>query len=166
MTAQTVELGEKMLPLKVAVTNTSAALLRLVGWIVEYRTSLATLAAGLTLATKWERIHSGLLKFKISIQKAANATVREGIAAAKSASIATNLLAAAKHLLVGNLKVATVHMRAFNAALKANPIGAIITVVTLLGAAIGGLVTKMKKQKKAQKELTEAVVNCFRNFYL
>ena len=155
-TAETVKLGEALMPLKIAAIDSSTALLKLVGLIIEYRVALITLAAGLTIAAKWQNIVNGFLKVKIALQKAANATVREGIAAAKSATMVTNLLAAAKHLLAGNLKVATVHMRAFNTAIKKNPIGLAITAVTLLITGIVTLTKKLKDQKNAQKELTEA----------
>ena len=156
VTAESVKLGEQMLPLKVAVTNTSAALLKLVGWVIEYRAAILTLVTGLTIAVKWKTALAKIIGTVTALRKIDNATVREGIVAAKSATAITNLLSAAKFALVGNLKMATVHMRAFNAALKANPIGLVITAVTLLGTGIAALVTKLKNQKTAQKELTEA----------
>lgn len=156
VTAESVKLGEQMLPLKVAVTNTSAALLKLVGWVIEYRAAILTLVTGLTIAVKWKTTLAKIIGTITTLRKIDNATVKEGIIAAKSATAITNLLSAAKFALVGNLKMATVHMRAFNAALKANPIGAVITVVTLLTTAVVGLVTKLRNQKEAQKELTEA----------
>ena len=156
VTAESVKLGEQMLPLKVAVTNTSAALLKLVGWVIEYRAAILTLVTGLTIAVKWKTALAKIIGTVTALRKIDNATVREGIIAAKSATAITNLLSAAKFALVGNLKMATVHMRAFNAALKANPIGLVITAVTLLGTGIAALVTKLKNQKTAQKELTEA----------
>ncbi|MBR1959216.1 MAG: hypothetical protein IKA34_01455 [Bacteroidales bacterium] len=156
VTAESVKLGEQMLPLKVAVTNTSAALLKLVGWVIEYRAAILTLVTGLTIAVKWKTTLAKIIGTITTLRKIDNATVKEGIIAAKSATAITNLLSAAKFALVGNLKMATVHMRAFNAALKANPIGAVITVVTLLTTAVVGLVTKLRNQKEVQKELTEA----------
>ena len=155
VSAESVKLGEQMLPLKVAVTNTSAALLKLVGWVIEYRAAILTLVTGLTIAVKWKTALAKIIGTVTALRKIDNATVREGIIAAKSATAITNLLSAAKFALVGNLKMATVHMRAFNAALKANPIGLVITAVTLLGTGIAALVTKLKNQKTAQKELTE-----------
>lgn len=154
--AQSVKLGEAMLPLKLAVTNTSTAFLKGLGYIIEYRNALATLVVGLTIAVKWKTTLAKIIGTITTLRKIDNATIKEGIIAAKSATAITNLLSAAKFALVGNLKMATVHMRAFNAALKANPIGAVITVVTLLTTAIVGLVTKLRNQKEVQKELTEA----------
>lgn len=154
--AQTVKLGEAMLPLKLAVTNTSTAFLKGLGYIIEYRAALATLVVGLTIAVKWKTTLAKIIGTVTALRKIDNATIKEGIIAAKSATAITNLLSAAKFALVGNLKMATVHMRAFNAALKANPIGAVITVVTLLTTAVVGLVTKLRNQKEVQKELTEA----------
>ena len=154
--AQTVKLGEAMLPLKLAVTNTSTAFLKGLGYIIEYSAALATLVVGLTIAVKWKTTLAKIIGTVTALRKIDNATIKEGIIAAKSATAITNLLSAAKFALVGNLKMATVHMRAFNAALKANPIGAVITVVTLLTTAVVGLVTKLRNQKEVQKELTEA----------
>lgn len=154
--AETVKLGEAMLPLKLAVTNTSTAFLKGLGYIIEYRAALATLVVGLTIAVKWKTTLAKIIGTVTALRKIDNATIKEGIIAAKSATAITNLLSAAKFALVGNLKMATVHMRAFNAALKANPIGAVITVVTLLTTAVVGLVTKLRNQKEVQKELTEA----------
>ena len=156
VTAESVKLGEQMLPLKVAVTNTSAALLKLVGWVIEYRAAILTLVTGLTIAVKWKTALAKIIGTVTALRKIDNATIREGIVAAKSATAITNLLSAAKFALVGNLKMATVHMRAFNTALKANPIGLVITAVTLLATGVVTLVKKLKDAKGAQKELTEA----------
>lgn len=156
VTAESVKLGEQMLPLKVAVTNTSAALLKLVGWVIEYRAAILTLVTGLTIAVKWKTAYAKITATLTTLRKADNLAIKESIIASKAAGVASNLLSAAKYALVGNLKLATIHMRAFNAALKANPIGAVITVVTLLATAVAGLVTKLRNQKEVQKELTEA----------
>ena len=155
-TAETVKLGKELQPLKIAAIDSSTALLKLVGLLIEYRAALAALVVGLTLAAKWENLYNGFIKLKIAYQTAATATIREGIIAAKSATAATNLLSAAKHLLCGNIKVATVHMRAFNAALKANPIGVAITIVTALATAFFALKNRTKEQKEAQEQLTVA----------
>ena len=156
VTAETVKLGEQMLPLKVAVTNTTTALLKLVGWIIEYRAAILTLVTGLTIAVKWKTAYAKITATVTALRKVDNLTIKEGIVAAKAASVASNLLSAAKYALVGNLKMATVHMRAFNAALKANPIGLVITAVTLLATGVVTLVKKLKDAKGAQTELTEA----------
>lgn len=156
VTAESVKLGEQMLPLKVAVTNTSVALLKLVGWVIEYRAAILTLVTGLTIAVKWKTAYAKITATVTALRKVDNLTIKEGIVAAKAASVASNLLSAAKYALVGNLKMATVHMRAFNTALKANPIGLVITAVTLLATGVVTLVKKLKDAKGAQKELTEA----------
>lgn len=156
VTAESVKLGEQMLPLKVAVTNTTTALLELVGWIIEYRAAILTLVTGLTIAVKWKTAYAKITATVTALRKVDNLTIKEGIVAAKAASVASNLLSAAKYALVGNLKMATVHMRAFNTALKANPIGLVITAVTLFATGVVTLVKKLKDAKGAQKELTEA----------
>ena len=152
VTAETVKLGEQILPLKVAVTNTTAGLLKLVGLIIEYRAALLTLVGGLTIAVKWKTAYAKITATVTALRKVDNLTVREGILAAKSATAASNLLSAAKFALVGNLKMATIHMRAFNTALKSNPIGLAITAVTLLVSGVIALTQKIKAKNEAVKE--------------
>ena len=155
-TAETVKLGKELQPLKIAAINSSTALLKLVGLLIEYRAALATLVAGLTIAVKWKTTYAKITATLTALRKADTIAIKEGIVAAKAATAASNLLSAAKYALVGNLKLATVHMRAFNAALKANPIGVAITIVTALATAFFALRKRTKEQKEAQEQLTEA----------
>ena len=155
-TAETVKLGKELQPLKIAAINSSTALLKLVGLLIEYRAALATLVVGLTIAVKWKTTYAKITATLTALRKADTIAIKEGIVAAKAATAASNLLSAAKYALVGNLKLATVHMRAFNAALKANPIGVAITIVTALATAFFTLRKRTKEQKEAQEQLTEA----------
>lgn len=154
--AETVKLGEAMLPLRLAVTNGSTAFLKGIGYVIEYRAALATLVVGTTIAVKWKTAYATITKTVTALRIADTAAIKSSIVASKAASAASNLLSAAKYALVGNLKLATVHMRAFNTALKANPIGLIITGITALGSGLLALNTKLKASKQAQNELTEA----------
>lgn len=155
-TAETVKLGKELQPLKIAAIDSSTALLKLVGLLIEYRAALATLVIGLTIAVKWKTTYAKITATLTALRKADTIAIKEGIVAAKAATAASNLLSAAKYALVGNLKMATVHMRAFNAALKANPIGVAITIVTALATAFFALRKRTKEQKEAQEQLTEA----------
>lgn len=155
-TAETVKLGKELQPLKIAAINSSTALLKLVGLLIEYRAALATLVVGLTIAVKWKTTYAKITATLTALRKADTIAIKEGIVAAKAATAASNLLSAAKYALVGNLKLATVHMRAFNAALKANPISVVITIVTALATAFFALRKRTKEQKEAQEQLTEA----------
>ena len=155
-TAETVKLGKELQPLKIAAIDSSTALLKLVGLLIEYRAALATLVIGLTIAVKWKTTYAKITATLTALRKADTIAIKEGIVAAKAATAASNLLSAAKYALVGNLKMATVHMRAFNAALKANPIGVVITIVTALATAFFALRKRTKEQKEAQEQLTEA----------
>lgn len=155
-TAETVKLGKELQPLKIAAIDSSTALLKLVGLLIEYRAALATLVIGLTIAVKWKTTYAKITATLTALRKADTIAIKEGIVAAKAATAASNLLSAAKYALVGNLKLATVHMRAFNAALKANPIGVVITIVTALATAFFALRKRTKEQKEAQEQLTEA----------
>lgn len=155
-TAETVKLGKELQPLKIAAIDSSTALLKLVGLLIEYRAALATLVVGLTIAVKWKTTYTKITATLTALRKADTIAIKEGIVAAKAATAASNLLSAAKYALVGNLKLATVHMRAFNAALKANPISVVITIVTALATAFFALRKRTKEQKEAQEQLTEA----------
>lgn len=155
-TAETVKLGKELQPLKIAAIDSSTALLKLVGLLIEYRAALATLVIGLTIAVKWKTTYAKITATLTALRKADTIAIKEGLVAAKAATAASNLLSAAKYALVGNLKMATVHMRAFNAALKANPIGVAITIVTALATAFFALRKRTKEQKEAQEQLTEA----------
>ncbi|MGV8914400.1 MAG: phage tail tape measure protein [Kaistella sp.] len=67
------------------------------------------------------------------------------------------LLAAGYSLVTGNVTGATFAMRGFSAALAANPLGAILTLVTLAASAYFMFTAKTKEAEKAQRGLNEVM---------
>lgn len=67
------------------------------------------------------------------------------------------LLAAGYSLVTGNVTGATFAMRGFSAALAANPLGAILTLVTLVASAYFMFTSKTKEAEKAQRGLNEVM---------
>lgn len=63
--------------------------------------------------------------------------------------------AVAKSLVTGQIKIATIAQRAWNAAVKANPIGAVLAVVIAVGAAIWQYSKNLDKATASQKALND-----------
>ncbi|WP_212895386.1 hypothetical protein, partial [Capnocytophaga canis] len=83
-----------------------------------------------------------------------NTVLKVQAALKRAGAAASYLFAAAKLALTGNIQRATVAMRAFNMATRANPIGLFLTAVT---TAITAVALFSKKQKELTAEQSEAI---------
>ncbi len=91
-------------------------------------------------------------------------TIATTIATAKTwlLDTAKKAYAATTKLLTGQIKIATVAQRVFNAVVKANPIGILITVLAAAGAALIAFASSSKEASREQeilKEIQEDVIS-------
>ena len=95
-------------------------------------------------------------------------TIATTIATAKTwlLDTAKKAYAATTKLLTGQIKIATVAQRVFNAVVKANPIAILITVLTAAGAALIAFASSTKEASREQeilKEIQEDVISGMAN---
>lgn len=136
-----IELGEKLSPAMTHVVSSGTLFMKVLKSIVELLTEhgseillLTGAIAAYTIAVK---INTAETKVNAIWTKAA-------AAGQKAWSVVTSLA-------TGKIKIATIAQKAWNIAMKANPIGLALTAVMALGAGITFLVKKLNEQSKAQK---------------
>lgn len=155
-----VELGEKLMPVMGGILSGTKNLIVAVSWLFDFIG--ANYGKILVTAGAWAawrivvnaqniafRVHYGLLVLVEKGQKALNATMATGKAVMQ-------LLTAGFFALTGQTRKADVCMKAFNATLKANPIGLVITLVISLVTWLTTLIGKEDEaaKKEAQREKT------------
>lgn len=152
----TVEIGEKINPLmseSVGLTNMGLkAVSALIGPMVKYRYQLAEIAAAIFIYNQRAKIKLAYDKLLAFWSKENRDALLKQALSLKGASVGTAALSVAQNLLVGNTKAATIAFRRFGLAIKANPFGLILTVIT---AVVVGITTFVRRSKEATKEMTE-----------
>lgn len=98
----------------------------------------------------------------IAAQRLYYTELSKGNLVTKGYILTTSLLSAAKYALMGNFTKARVALQAFNLTIKANPVGAFLSAIVLLGGAIYALYQhlqdgnkELSKQKELQKSIAE-----------
>ncbi|MCH5347470.1 MAG: phage tail tape measure protein, partial [Muribaculaceae bacterium] len=152
-----VELGEKLYPMMKYIYTSSSLFLRLlntmVSFITKYKTELVTLTASIAayvVVIKAQLIWSKLVSAALAIEAGwyKVLAVAQGIARASLL-----LLVAGYNALVKNSTRATAATHLFNASIKANPLGLLLTALT---AAIGLFVSYRNKVNEAARAVKEA----------
>ena len=149
-------------------------LIKLLGWLTGvtskagdgvkvFRDRIAFLAKTIAVCTIAVVSYRAAVLFTANITKIAtartilyNAANKISIAFNKMATKTTYLLAAAKAVLTGNFKSAAVAMRAFNAVVAVNPLGALLVVVSAITSAMILFNKKVDENVRLQKRLQEA----------
>ena len=145
-----VELGGHLYPLVGHFLTTSSAVMRgllvTVRFISEHRTAIIALTAAIAaytaavqISTRWEKISNAL-------KVAGNA-----ISAVWTSRV--HLQSAAVALFSGNLGKATVSLKAFSAAIKASPVGLLISLIT---GAVAVLTQYIYKSREYTREMDAA----------
>lgn len=147
-----VELGQKLSPIMSHVISSSTVLLRvlmsMVRFFVEHRTAIISITAGIaaySVAVNLAAIKTAYLAAETKLFNAFMAAQRLVIIAAT----------AVWSLLTGNITKATAAFRLFSAAIKANPIGLAVSLITTAVVAIGSWIHKTNEAKKAEAELAK-----------
>lgn len=154
-----VELGERLAPLMAHLYTSSAAFMRalltLVRYTDEYKGEIISLAAAISaymVISKAQIILSKTVAAYLAIEAAWVRT----LAAARTAGNASLILLNATYLLfTGNLGKATAAMRLFNMTVKANPIGLLISALTLAAGWFMSYKNKVNEAAEAEKEAAE-----------
>lgn len=158
-----IELGEKLNPAFTVSTNLATNLLKvlpdLIDWLQKYAMTFVTMLAPVvayTAATKVATLWQTRLKDAKLLDVAAsklqnmwNKTLRNS----------TLLLAAAKNLLTGRITTATKAWRLFSTAIKANPVGLLVSLITAAAGAVYLLATRSSEYTKNLKEMYGEMTN-------
>lgn len=171
VTVQAAALGRQLTPAITMSLSASTWFIRIMGGLVTVITKYHALLIGLAVAYKahsiaqktmvaWDKLSAVWKQRNILFSNQHRiALTREAIAihatssAEKAASKSTMLWCAAKNLLVGNIRAATLAMKAFFVSL--GPIGWITLGLSALATVVGGLVTHYKNAHKAQRLLSD-----------
>ena len=147
-----VELGEKLQPVMSHIISSTTLMLKalsvMVDFFIKYKGEILTIAAAYasyTIAVKASAIAQALWNTTTKVTTALVSALRPAI----------TLLKVAYYGLTGQIQKATTTVKAFDAAMKKNAIGLIISAIT---TAIGLFITwsnKMKDAKQREKELRE-----------
>lgn len=147
-----VALGEQLLPVMRYCISGSSMMMRvisvLVDFLIKHKTAIISLTAGVaayTIAVNLAAIKTAYLAAETKLFNAFMAAQRLVIIAATTVW----------SLLTGNIKKATAAFRLFSAAIKANPIGLAVSLITTAVVAIGSWINKTKEAKKAEAELAK-----------
>ena len=147
-----VELGEKLQPVMSHIMSSTTLLLKalsvMVDFFIKYKGEILTLAAAYASYTI-------AVKASAMAQAMWNTTTKVANAIASAGRTAITLLKVAYFALTGQIQKATAMTKAFDAAMKKNAIGLVISAIT---TAIGLFITwnsKMKDAKQREKELRE-----------
>ncbi len=147
-----IELGEKLTPLIGAFTSGTASLVKVlisaIGFFTKYGTAIAWVTAAITAQTV-------VMKYKLSLHSISEKLISRAILLNKAETGSINTLTAAKLLLTNGIKSATTAVRTFFSALMKNPLGLVLTGITLLGVAIYKVVTHMSTAEKVTQRLNE-----------
>lgn len=158
-----IELGEKLNPAFTVSTNLATNLLKvlpdLIDWLQKYTMTFVTMLAPVvayTAATKAATLWQTRLKDAKLLDVAAsklqnmwNKTLRNS----------TLLLAAAKNLLTGRITTATKAWRLFSTAIKANPVGLLVSLITAAAGAVYLLAIRSSESTKNLKEMYGEMTN-------
>ena len=158
-----IELGEKLNPAFTVSTNLATNLLKvlpdLIDWLQKYAMTFVTMLAPVvayTAATKAATLWQTRLKDAKLLDVAAsklqnmwNKTLRNS----------TLLLAAAKNLLTGRITTATKAWRLFSTAIKANPVGLLVSLITAAAGAVYLLAIRSSESTKNLKEMYGEMTN-------
>ena len=152
----TVEIGEKMNPLmseSVGLTNMGLkAVSALIGPMVKYRYQIAEIAAAIFIYNQRAKLKLAYDKLLAFWSKENRDALLKQALSLKGASVGTAALSLAQNLLVGNTKAATIAFKRLGLAIKANPFGLILSVIS---AVVVGITTFVRRSKEAAKEMTE-----------
>lgn len=158
-----VELGERLMPVASGMLSVTGTFMRALNVIIGYMAThkamltqatvvLAAYAAGVALSSvRWREYLSTKL-LAMAAEKAHMVLVRAQIALSA-------LWSAATALLRGNLVRATAAFRMFCAAMSANPLGALLTMLALVGVAVYNLCTRTKKLTAEQQRLKDTAAD-------
>lgn len=159
ITEKAVALGSKLAPMLTTSLSLSTNFIKIMLECVEvatkYRLIILALTAAYAANIAMKKIEVAWHKTSILWSGKYSALLESQIRSMNNATAASYAWAAAKALLTGNIKLATVAVKGFMAAM--GPIGWITLGLSTLGPIVAGLVTHWRDANKAQRELSSAM---------
>lgn len=151
-TEMAVSLGEKLVPvMRYAISGTSM-LMRvmdaLATFILEHKNTIVSLTLGVAAYTIAIKANTIATTTWTLITKA-------GALAGSALRTTVNLAGAAFYALSGQTRKATVCMKAFNTAIKTNPIGLLVGLITTSVAALINWNSEMEEAERKEREMRE-----------
>ena len=159
ITEKAVALGSKLAPMLTTSLSLSTNFIKIMLECVEvatkYRLIILALTAAYAANIAMKKIEVAWHKTSILWSGKYSALLESQIRSMNNATAASYAWAAAKALLTGNIKLATVAVKSFMAAM--GPIGWITLGLSTLGPVVAGLVTHWRDANKEQRELSSAM---------
>lgn len=140
-----IELGEKLMPAYASVISKAKLLLESISTMVDF---LQKHGKAIVVAAASVAAYTIALKFNTLAKRENFLQTGLGIALTKAYSTV-------KALLTGQIKLATIAQQAWNTAIKANPVGAALAVITAVAGAIWLYSKRTKEATAEQKALKE-----------
>lgn len=144
-----VQLGEKLLPVMRYTITTSSAIVRslsvLIDFFVEYKREILLVSSTIAAYTL-------VIKANVMWTNACAAATKTVSALALLGKSAIQLLSAAYFGLTGQIRKADVMLKGFSATLKLNPIGLIVSALSLAVGSVIIYTQKLRESRKAQEE--------------
>lgn len=142
------ELGEKLSPAYASIIGKTSLLLKSVSALINVFINYGRIILGATVAVAAYTI---ALRLNTAEKRASFMATKLGMAIEKGYAVV-------KALVTGQINLATIAQRAWNTAVKANPVGAIIAVVVAAAAAIWQYSKNLNEATAAQKSLNDVEI--------
>lgn len=152
-----VELGEKLSPVMSHVISSTSLMMKglslTISFIIKFKAEIATAAT--VLAAYAVAVNLATIKAHLATAAhvAYNAILKAGSILHATYNMAVYAMAAAYNRVTGNAVRAAAATRAFNAAVRANPIGLLVTALTAAVTVVGLWQAKMRSAREEHERL-------------
>lgn len=157
VTEMAVELGEKLQPVMKHVLSSTTMLLKflstLVDFIVKYKVEIASVTVSIIAYNVAINLATIRTKAAAAAHVLMNAALKTGHALMIAGRLALLALGIAYDLVTGNALRAALATKVFTTAIKANPIGLLVTTLTAAVAAIIAWQAKVRSAREEQERL-------------
>ena len=157
VTEMAVELGEKLQPVMKHVLSSTTMLLKflstLVDFIVKYKVEIASVTVSIIAYNVAINLATIRTKAAAAAHVLMNAALKTGHALMIAGRLALLALSIAYDLVTGNALRAALATKVFTTAIKANPIGLLVTTLTAAVAAIIAWQAKVRSAREEQERL-------------
>ncbi|MDE6079555.1 MAG: phage tail tape measure protein [Duncaniella sp.] len=145
-----VELGENLAPVMSQVISSSSILIRILVNLLRFFWDHKTSIISVTAAIVAYNVVLNMAAIKTAALTAWTKLFNAALLVQRASLIAVSGVVA---LLSGNITRATAAFRLFSAAVKANPLGLAISLITMAGTAIYSWINKVKEARRAEMQL-------------
>lgn len=150
-TEMAADLGQKLVPVMRYAISSTSALMRvmkiIIDFVFQHKGAIVTLTAAYATYT-------ATVKFNTIVENLHNAAIKTKNGLVSTLTGGIQLLRIAYYHLTGQTRKANVVMTAFNKTAKANPLGLLLSLLTLV---VGAITTYIVKTKNATSETQKAI---------